>query len=158
MTDTRTFLDLYADDIFHLPYLLVQETISQNDGGIADLFESDDRDHGSGFANAGGYYVVGTLLRHYPADEVADRIATIDKPDIRKRFVDADLLTKEAIPEIAHEVARLWHGAMQKVFPEIAHEIGDSSPSTVRALTAYLKLQHCYTTEYADNVSRARTI
>jgi hypothetical protein len=148
MSDIYKFLERYADDVFHLPYLLTQDAIGETDGGIASIFECDGSDYGSGFANAGGDYVVSTLLTHFPPDEIVDRIAKIEPPEITQKFKTADLLTKASIPEIADDVTRVWHGALQKAFPEIAGQIGDFSPSTARAITKYLKMQYIYTIEH----------
>lgn len=148
MNDIHSFLARYADDVFHLPYLLAQDAIGETDGGIASLFEDDGCDYGSGFANAGGHLIVETLLRHFPADEIVDRVASIEKPEIAQRFESAELLTKDAIPQIAEDVTRLWHESLAGAFPEISEEIGDGSPSTSRAVAKYLKLQHAYTNEH----------
>ncbi len=148
MSDIYKFLERYADDVFHLPYLLTQDAIGETDGGIASLFECDLSDYGSGFANAGGHYVVSTLLTYFPPDEIVDRIATIEVPEIKQRFETAELLTKASIPEIAEDVTHKWHAALQKAFPEIAGHIGDRSPSTSRAVVEYLKVQYVYTDEH----------
>ncbi|NTF17115.1 hypothetical protein G6L37_01555 [Agrobacterium rubi] len=148
MTDIHSFLERYADDVFRLPYVLAQDAIGETDGGIASLFESDGRDYGSGFANAGGHLVIETIFKHFPSDEIVDRIANAETPEILQRFANAELLTKDAIPQIADDVTRLWHAELQRTFPEIASEIGDFSPSTARAVTKYLKLQHAYTIEH----------
>lgn len=154
MQDIYTFLERYADEVFHLPYLLTQDAIGETDGGIASLFECDGRDYGSGFANAGGHHVISTLLTYFPPDEIIDRIAKIEVPEIRQRFENAELLTKASIPEIAEDVTRTWHAALQKAFPEIAGHIGDGSPSTNRAVTEYLKIQYAYTTEHNERFQK----
>jgi hypothetical protein len=154
MSDIYKFLERYADEVFHLPYLLAQDAIGETDGGIASHFECDVSDYGSGFANAGGNYVVSTLLTYFPPDEIVDRIAKIEVPEIKQRFETAELLTKASIPEIADDVTRTWHAALQKAFPEIAGHIGDFSPSTSRAVTKYLKMQHVYTTEHNEGFKK----
>lgn len=148
MKDINSFFERYADDFFHLPYLLAQDAIGETDGGIASLFECDGREYGSGFANAGGHRVAETIFRHFPSDVIVDRLATAKAPEIRQRFENAELLTKDAIPEIADDVTRKWHGVLQQTFPEIAGLIGDFSPSTASAVTKYLKVQHAYTIEH----------
>lgn len=155
MKDINSFFERYADDVFHLPYLLAQNAIGETDGGIAGLFECDGRDYGSGFANAGGHHVIETIFQHFPADEIVDRIAKVKAPEIRQRFENSEMLTKAAIPEIAEDVTRLWHGELQKTFPEIAGHIGDFSPSTARAVTKYLKVQHAYTIEHNQGFGAA---
>lgn len=148
MKDIHSFLERYAEDFFHLPYLLAQDAIGETDGGIASLFESDCRDFGSGFANAGGHVIAETIFGHFPSDVIVDRLANAEAPEIRKRFEDAELLTRASIPEIADDVTRKWHGILQKTFPEIAGKIGDYCPATARAVTAYLKVQHAYSLEH----------
>jgi hypothetical protein len=147
MKDIHSFLERYADDLFHIPYLLAQDAIGETDGGLASHFECDFSNYGSGFANAGGFFVAETLLRYFPADEIIDRVSAMKAPEIRKRFEDSQLLTAASIPEIADDVTRLWHGALQKAFPEISGHIGDFSPTTARAVTKYLKFQHACTVE-----------
>lgn len=154
MSDINAFLERYADEVFHLPYLLAQDAIGETDGGIASLFECDGRDYGSGFANFGGNYVVSTLLTYFPPDEIVDRLAKTEVPEIRQRFEKAELLTKVSIPEIAEDVTRTWHAALQKTFPEIAGHIGDRSPSTARAVTKYLEFQYIYTTEHEEGFKK----
>jgi hypothetical protein len=154
MSDSQ-FFERYGDEIFHLPYLLAQDAIGETDGGIAGVFESDSREHGSGFANAGGHYVIESILARFPSDEVIDRINHAnqhDKPEIEQRFASAELLTKAAIPAIAHDVARLWHATLARAFPEIGG-LEASSPSTIRALEAYLKVQYAYTDEHEASFS-----
>lgn len=154
MQDIYTFLERYADDVFHLPYVLAQTAIGETDGGIASLFECDGRDYGSGFANFGGHYVVSTLLTYFPPDEIVDRLAKTEVPEIKKRFENAELLTKASIPEIAEDVTRTWHAALQKTFPEIAGHIGDRSPSTARAVNKYLEFQCIYTREHEQGFQK----
>lgn len=155
MKDIYSFLERYADEVYHLPYLLAQDAIGETDGGVAGLFECDGRDYGSGFANAGGHNVIETLLQYFPADEIIDRIAKIEKPEIRQRFDEAEQLTRASIPEISDDVTRKWHGALQKAFPEIAGHIGDFSPSTARAVTKYLMFQHIYSLEHVGTPAPA---
>jgi hypothetical protein len=154
MNDIHTFLARYADEVFFLPYRLAQDAIGETDGGIAALFESDGREYGSGFANAGGHSIIETLLRHFPGDEIVDRLAAATVPEITQRFASSELLTKETIPSIAHDVTRLWHKALAKTFPEIADAIGDGCSSSDRAVTAYLKFQHVYTSEHEQSFHR----
>ncbi len=154
MSDINAFLERYADDVYHLPYILTQDAIGETDGGIASLFECDGSDYGSGFANAGGHHVIETILRYFPADEIVDRLAKTRKPEIKQRFENSELLTKDSIPEIAEDVTRLWHAALQKTFPEIAGQIGDHSPSTTRAVVKYLKFQHIYTAEHEQGFKK----
>jgi hypothetical protein len=153
MPDIETFLESHSHEVFYLPYLLAQVAIGETDGGIAGLFESDGCDYKSGFANAGGHHVISKLFEHFPEDEILDRLAKIETPEIQQRFESAELMTEASILEISEEVTRLWHGALQKAFPEIAGHIGDWSASTRRAVERYLKFQHIYSDEYEQKLS-----
>jgi hypothetical protein len=150
MTDIRPFMEKHADAVFQLPYALAQNAIGETDGGLASLFECDLSDYGSGFANAGGNRIAEALLRHYPVDEIVDRIAGIAMPDIAQRFETPDHLTRESFASIADDVVELWHGALKRAFnvvPDAPVDIDASRHASLRAVTKYLKFQHIHSDE-----------
>ncbi len=158
MRDIYTLMQNHADELFYAPYRLAQDAIGETDGGIASLFECDLSDHGSGLANAGAHLVVQTILEHVGEADFVRRAKWLAPPDVAQRFASAELLTKDAIPEIAAEVASTWHEMLKGVFTEVPSEqIDDCLQATTNAATEYLKVQYVYTDEHNGSFGPGRS-
>lgn len=150
MTDLIT---KYSEELFHIPYLLTQNAIGETDGGVASIFE--ETADGSGFADAGGEYVIDAILKSVGEQDFVDGIVNLYhkasefEPLVKQRYDDAEYLIKADIPSICEEVAVVWHNALKGTFPTIeAADIDKCLPQTKRALSAYLDVQYAYTKEF----------
>jgi hypothetical protein len=149
MRTLKEFIIAENVTLFTEAFVLAQNAIGEQDGGIAAAWDDTVRGYQSTFANECGAKIFETILKTVSQEEVAERMCLAATPEITKHFEDAAQLTSSAIDEIAEEVGQTWLSLLEYTFPEVAKaDLVAHLPSVVETVNDYLQEQYRYSEEY----------
>lgn len=143
MTDTHSFLERHADEIFRLPYALLNKATGNLYNRFLPPFENEEADPGQGFTNLGAESLFTTLLSWHNEATVIKGIRNINRnppPYIKTYVTSPQILDGKDIAFIIDAVTSSWLQTVETKFPLAAQDIAKSKLPILKGMCQYLNL------------------